>query len=85
MGANAQNTELMQLLEASGGLKTRGFTASCGPTGAVVFDRWSHVRGVWHFHIHSYFWTPAGYNEPIYRAGSLDEALQYTIDVISKA
>lgn len=84
MGANEQNTELMQLLEGNEHLKGRGFTASCGPTGAVVVDRWNHVRGVWHFHIHSYFWTPAGYSEPTYRAGSLVDAIEFTLSSISK-
>ena len=47
MGANTQNTELMQALQAGNDLKIRGFTAVCGPTGGVVIDRWNHVRGVW--------------------------------------
>lgn len=84
MGANEQNTLLKEMLEAEAALKQRGFTASCGPTGAVVVDRWSHVRGVWHFHVHSFFWTPAGYNEPTYRASRIEDALDYTLSTISK-
>lgn len=84
MGANAQNKILQEALEAQETLKLRGFTASCGPTGAVVVDRWNHVRGVWHFHLHSYFWTPAGYAEPTYRVETLDGALTYTLHTISK-
>lgn len=84
MGANEQNSLLMQRLEEVEALKSRGFTACCGPTGGVVVDRWSHVRGVWHFHIHSYFWTPAGYNEPTYRVSTLEEAVAYTLATISK-
>ena len=84
MGANDQNTRLMLALEAEESLKLRGFTASCGPTGAVVVDRWNHVRGVWHFHAGSYYWTPAGNNEPTLRVGAHDEALAYTLNVISK-
>lgn len=84
MGANEYNTQLKDALEAVPALKERGFSASCGPTGAVVVDRWNHVRGVWHFHVHSFFWTPAGYNEPTYRCSALEEALDYTRDIISK-
>lgn len=84
MGANEHNVKLMDALEAEEALKLRGFTASCGPTGAVVVDRWSHVRGVWHFHTHSYFWTPAGNNEPTYRTSTLEGALAYTLSDISK-
>lgn len=84
MGANEQNTELMQRLESHEYLKGRGFTASCGPTGAVVVDRWNHVRGVWHYHIHSYFWTPAGNSEPTYRAGSIEDAIEFTLSTIAK-
>ena len=84
MGANEQNTQLKDALEALPTLKERGFSSTCGPTGGVVVDRWSHVRGVWHFHVHSFFWTPAGYGEPTYRCSALDEAIQYTLAVISK-
>lgn len=84
MGANEHNTQLRDALEALAPLKERGFTASCGPTGAVVVDRWDHVRGLWHFHVHSYFWTPAGYGEPTYRCSGLAEAIDYTLEVISK-
>jgi len=84
MGANEQNSLLMQALEAEEALKLRGFTASCGPTGAVVVDRWGHVRGVWHFHNGNYFWTPAGNNQPTLRVQSHDEALAYTLNVVSK-
>lgn len=84
MGANEHNTILKDALEAEESLKLRGFTASCGPTGAVVVDRWNHVRGVWHFHLHSYFWTPAGYNEPTYRTESLEGAVRFTLVTISK-
>ncbi len=84
MGANQQNMALKEALEAQEALKLRGFTASCGPTGAVVIDRWSHVRGVWHFHVHSYLWTPSGYSEPTYRTGSIEAAVQYTLETISR-
>lgn len=84
MGANEQNTALQEGLESQESLKLRGFTASCGPTGAVVVDRWNHVRGVWQFHHHSFFWTPAGYAEPTYRTELLEDAIAYTLDTISK-
>ncbi len=84
MGANEQNTQLMHALEAQETLKQRGFTASCGPTGAVVFDRRSHVRGVWHFHGSSFFWTPAGYAEPTYRTDTLESAVNYVLEVIAQ-
>ena len=85
MGANEQNTKLMQTLEAHDELKQRGFTAACGPTGAVVVDRWHHVRGVWHFHEGNYFWTPAGYTQPTFRTEDLEGALAHTIHEVSKA
>lgn len=85
MGANEQNSRLMQALEAEDALKLRGFAASCGPTGAVVVDRWNHVRGVWHFHDGAYFWTPAANNQPTLRLQSQEEALTYTLNVISKS
>ncbi len=85
MGANTQNTELMLTLEAEQALKVRGFTAACGPTGGVVVDRWSHVRGVWHFHDNHYFWIPAGYSEPSFRTDSLSGAVAHTTSVIAKA
>ena len=85
MGANIENTKLMQTLEEHGELKKRGFTAACGPTGAVVVDRWHHVRGVWHFHEGHYFWTPAGYTQPTFRTESLDGAVEYTQSEISKS
>lgn len=84
MGANRQNSELMEALEADEGLKLRGFTASCGPTGAVVVDRWNHVRGVWHYHAGHYFWTDAGSTQPGFRTDSAESALQHTQQVISK-
>jgi hypothetical protein len=84
MGANEHNTQLKEALEAQSSLKERGFTSSCGPTGAVVVDRWNHVRGVWHFHLHSFFWTPAGYGEPTYRCSTLQEAIAYSLETISK-
>lgn len=84
MGANAQNTELMDAIEAQETLKQRGFTAACGPTGAVVVDRWNHVRGVWHFHAGHYFWTDAGYSQPSFRVDTLEKAIDYTLNVISK-
>lgn len=84
MGANENNIKLKEALEAEEALKLRGFTASCGPTGAVVVDRWNHVRGVWHFHLHSFFWTPAGYNEPTYRTSTLEDAIAYSLTEISK-
>lgn len=85
MGANEQSTQLREALEAESSLKERGFASSCGPTGGVVVDRWNHVRGVWHFHGHSFFWTPAGYGEPTYRCSTLLEALEYTLETISRA
>lgn len=84
MGANAQNTELMEALEGQETLKQRGFMAACGPTGAVVVDRWNHVRGVWHFHAGHYFWTDAGYTQPSFRVETLESAVTHTLDVISK-
>lgn len=84
MGANDQNTRLMIALETQESLKLKGFTASCGPTGAVVIDRWNHVRGVWHYHIKSYYWTPAGYNEPTVRVDTHEEAVAYTLNVVAK-
>ena len=84
MGANAQNTALMEALEAQQILKLRGFTAACGPNGSVVVDRWQHVRGVWHFHASNYFWIDAGYSEPSYRTDSQDKAVAHTLDVIAK-
>jgi hypothetical protein len=85
MGESLQNTELMLALEAQETLKLRGFTASCGPTGSVVVDRWNHVRGVWHFHAGNYFWTDAGYSQPSFRVNSLEGAVEHTLNVISKA
>ncbi len=84
MGANLENKRLMEALERDETLKARGFTAACGPTGSVVFDRWNHVRGVWHFAGNHYFWTPAGYTEPTYRCSTLDPALQHTLEVLAK-
>lgn len=85
MGANVQNTELMEALEQQETLKQRGFTAACGPTGAVVVDRWNHVRGVWHYHGGHYFWTDAGYTQPSFRTDTLEGAVAQTLNVISKA
>lgn len=85
MGANEQSSELMRMLDAEEALKLRGFKASCGPTGGVIIDRWNHVRGVWHFHEGNFYWTPAGYNEPIYRTEDILRARQYSIEVICKA
>jgi hypothetical protein len=85
MGANVQNSQLMEALEKQHALKERGFTAACGPTGSVVLDRWNHVRGVWHYHDGNYFWTDAGYTQPSFRVESLDGAVKHTLDVISQA
>lgn len=84
MGANVQNSELMEVLEGHETLKLRGFTAACGPTGAVVVDRWNHVRGVWHYHAGHYFWTDAGYSQPSFRADTIDLAIDHTVNVIAK-
>jgi hypothetical protein len=85
MGANVQNSGLTDLLEAQDVLKLRGFTATCGPTGSVVLDRWGHVRGVWHFHERHYFWTDAGSTQPSFRIETAAGALAHTLSVISKA
>jgi len=85
MGGNAQNTELRETLEAQEILNLRGFKVSCGQTGSVVLERWNHVRGVWHYHAGTYFWTDAGYSQPGFGADSLERAIEYTINVISKA
>ncbi|MEQ1651414.1 MAG: hypothetical protein ABL897_02900 [Hyphomicrobium sp.] len=85
MGANGQNTALMEALEGNETLKLRGFTAACGPTGAVVVDRWNHVRGVWHFHADNYFWTDAGYSQPSFRTDTIEHAIDHTMNVIAKA
>lgn len=84
MGANTENTKLMEELEADETLKTRGYTAACGPTGGVVLDRWNHVRGLWHYVQGHYFWTPAGYNAPTFCCTTHEEALRHTLETISK-
>ena len=83
MGESAQNTALMEALEAQETLKLRGFTSSCGPTGSVVADRWSHVRGVWHYYKGNYFWTDGGYTQPSFRASTLEGAVSHTLKVIA--
>ena len=85
MGGNAQSIELASLLDREEVFKLRGFSSECGPTGGVVVDRWGHVRGVWNFTGKSFFWTPAGYNEPIYRTESMDEAVHYTVNIAGKS
>lgn len=82
MGANASSFELATTLGADQRLAGKGFAISCGPTGGVVVDRDGHVHGVWHFVHRNFFWTPAGYNEPIYKTGSISEALAYTIETV---
>lgn len=83
MCQNIQNIELKDALEAQETLKSRGFTSSCGRTGAVVVDRWKHVRGIWHYHNGYYFWTDAGYSQPSFRAESLESSVSYTLKVIA--
>ena len=85
MGESIQNAQLMEALEAIETLKFRGFTATCGPTGSVVVDRWSHVRGVWHHHAGNYFWTDAGYTQPSFRVQNIEDAIAYTLNVIASA
>lgn len=85
MGESAQNTALMEALEAQETLKLRGFTSACGPTGSVVVDRWNHVRGVWHYHKGHYFWTDAGYSQPSFRTETLENAISHTLKVIAAA
>ena len=85
MGANDHNVALKEALELEDGLKLRGFTAACGPTGGVVVDRWNHVRGVWDYHDGHFFWTDAGYTQPSFRVANLEGAVKHTHDVISKA
>ena len=84
MGANIQNQDLMAALGRDQNLRDRGFSATCGPTGGVVIDRWGHVRGVWHFHAAHYYWIPAGYSEPSFRADKLDAAIAYTLSDVAK-
>ena len=84
MGANAESTALVARLNHEEAFKQRGFITECGPTGGVVVERWEHVRGVWHFSGKSYFWTPSGYNEPIYRTDSIEAAVKYTLDIVGK-
>ncbi len=85
MGANVENQDLLKALDAFETLKARGFTASCGPTGGVVLDRWNHVHGVWYFHEGNYFWTGAGSTQPSFRTERLSAAIEYTMNVIAKA
>ena len=82
MGANIPSSELVIRLDAEHRLAAKGFAVSCGPTGGVVIDRDGHVHGVWHFAKGNFFWTPAGYNEPMYKTASIEEAVSYTIDIV---
>ena len=80
MGGNIRSSELVNRLDAEHRLAAKGFAVSCGPTGGVVIDRDGHVHGVWHFVKGNFFWTPAGYNEPIYKTASIEEAVSYTME-----
>lgn len=85
MGGNTSCEHLVEALQGLEALRSRGFTATCGPTGGVVVDRWNHVHGVWHFHQGNYFWTPAGYNEPTFRTSTMDKAIEHTLSIVTAA
>ena len=55
-----------------------GFSVEIGDNGEVVLQRSGHVRGFWRCHGGHFAWTPAGYNEPAYKAADIDAAVAYT-------
>lgn len=85
MAANAQNIALLRTLEAQKVFKLRGFTASVGPAGSVVIDRWGHMRGLWHFNKGQYFWTGGASSQPTLSKETLDEAVNHTLTTIAGA
>ena len=60
-------------------LISRGLAVESGPAGDVLILRNGHVYGVWRSKDGGFDYIPGGYNEPTYRALSVDEAAMYTV------
>lgn len=78
MPNHSEQVALFNRLNALIKSASSGFTVETGDYGEVVLQRRGHVRGFWRCHGGYFAWTPAGYNEPAYKAAGIDAAVAYT-------
>lgn len=84
MGTRNQAMQaLLSALEQEVSLQDHGFQVEIGPTKGVVIERANHVWGIWHYYKKCFFWTAAGYTQPIFKTKDIDEALAYTLDQLT--
>ena len=77
----------MELLARIQGLifgNLTGLTAGFGEQGGLVIERRGHVRGVWRCMDGGLAWTPAGYNEPVHVADSVEAAVTFSQGILSR-
>ena len=61
-----------------------GLTAGFGDDGGALIERRGHLRGIWRCMDGGFSWTPAGYNEPVFQAKNLEDAVTFTLSVLSQ-
>ena len=76
--------ELQEALLDHAILTDKGYAVGLGPTGGLAIDHHGHVRGIWHCRNTGLSWTAAGYNEASFHTSSVEEAVNYTINVIAR-
>jgi hypothetical protein len=70
---------LWHLLQQNEVLQRNGYAVLFNEQGHVVIDRAGHVKGVWQAIDGVLAWTPAGYNEPLYKVADAKAAEQHTL------
>jgi hypothetical protein len=84
MGTRNQAMQtLLSALEQEVLLQDHGFRVEMGPTKGVVVERANHVWGIWHYYKKCFFWTAAGYTQPIFKTKDVDAALAYMLDQLT--
>jgi hypothetical protein len=79
-----QDEQLLNTLNASLEIGSRGFTALADwPTGVLILNR-GHYRGVWRWRDGDYAFTPGGYGTSTHQANTPQDAVRYTLDRVCR-
>jgi hypothetical protein len=76
---------LWQLLRQNEILRRNGYAVMFDEHGHVVIDRAGHVKGVWRAMDGVLAWSPAGYNEPLYKVADAKAAEHHTLVALGLA
>jgi hypothetical protein len=74
---------LAEALQTETRFAGRGYTVA-QTSDSLLVERDGHFRGIWTAMENRYVWTAAGYSQPSFATGSLPEALEYTLTLLSK-